>query len=30
MINLPRERMDQVVKRFEMLEALMSRRPGAG
>lgn len=29
MINLPRERMDQVVKRFEMLEAQMSAGPAA-
>ncbi len=28
MINLPRERMDQVVKRFDMLEALMAAGPG--
>ena len=27
MINLPRERMDQVVKRFDMLEALMAAGP---
>ena len=27
MVNLPRERMDQVVKRFEMLEAQMSAGP---
>src|ERR1041385_4319279 len=27
MINLPRDRMDQVVKRFEMLEAQMSAGP---
>ncbi len=29
MVNLPRERMDQVVKRFEMLEAQMSAGPAA-
>ncbi|UDL88226.1 peptide chain release factor 1 [Mesorhizobium sp. PAMC28654] len=29
MINLPRDRMDQVVKRFEMLEAQMSAGPAA-
>ncbi len=29
MVNLPRERMDQVVKRFEMLEAQMSAGPSA-
>ncbi|TIX68790.1 MAG: PCRF domain-containing protein, partial [Mesorhizobium sp.] len=29
MINLPRDRMDQVVKRFEMLEAQMSAGPTA-
>ncbi|ESX85328.1 MULTISPECIES: peptide chain release factor 1 [unclassified Mesorhizobium] len=29
MVNLPRERMDQVVKRFEMLEAQMSAGPTA-
>jgi peptide chain release factor 1 len=29
MINLPRERMDQVVKRFEMLEAQMAAGPAA-
>jgi peptide chain release factor 1 len=27
MINLPRDRMDQVVKRFDMLEALMATNP---
>ncbi|TKB36604.1 MAG: peptide chain release factor 1, partial [Mesorhizobium sp.] len=27
MINLPRDRMDQVVKRFDMLEAQMSAGP---
>ncbi|RVB23467.1 PCRF domain-containing protein, partial [Mesorhizobium sp. M7A.F.Ca.CA.001.07.2.1] len=27
MVNLPRDRMDQVVKRFEMLEAQMSAGP---
>ncbi|WP_292641126.1 PCRF domain-containing protein, partial [Mesorhizobium sp.] len=29
MINLPRDRMDQVVKRFDMLEAQMSAGPAA-
>ncbi len=29
MISLPRDRMDQVVKRFEMLEAQMSAGPAA-
>ncbi|KQU96122.1 peptide chain release factor 1 [Mesorhizobium sp. Root695] len=29
MVNLPRDRMDQVVKRFEMLEAQMSAGPAA-
>ncbi|RUW12527.1 peptide chain release factor 1, partial [Mesorhizobium sp. M1A.F.Ca.IN.020.06.1.1] len=29
MINLPRDRMDQVVKRFDMLEAQMSAGPSA-
>ncbi|MER9004439.1 peptide chain release factor 1 [Mesorhizobium sp. M0862] len=29
MVNFPRERMDQVVKRFEMLEAQMSAGPAA-
>ena len=27
MINLPRDRMDQVVKRFDMLEAQMAAGP---
>ena len=30
MISLPRERMDQLVKRFDMLEAQMAAGPGAG
>src|ERR1700750_2677824 len=29
MVNLPRDRMDQVVKRFDMLEAQMSAGPAA-
>ncbi|RUX08234.1 peptide chain release factor 1, partial [Mesorhizobium sp. M2A.F.Ca.ET.037.01.1.1] len=29
MINLPRDRMDQVVKRFDMLEAQMAAGPAA-